>query len=76
VNVGLLSMSAACCQSTIAVMQNTWTPAGQGFGQASEDAHELAWQLATHGLNPEALRAFEAARVNRMKRVADTEWVS
>ena len=51
-------------------------PAGQGFGQAAEDAHELALQLAAHGLTPAALRAYEAARVHRIKRVADTEWVS
>jgi hypothetical protein len=52
------------------------TPAGQGFGQAAEDAHELALQVRAHGFTPEALRAYEAARVQRMQRVADTEWVS
>jgi 2-polyprenyl-6-methoxyphenol hydroxylase-like FAD-dependent oxidoreductase len=50
--------------------------AGQGFGQAAEDAHELAGQLAARGCTAEALRGYEAARVHRMKRVADTEWVS
>jgi salicylate hydroxylase len=47
---------------------------GQGFGQAAEDAHELAGQLAARGFTAEALRAYEAARVQRMKRVANTEW--
>ena len=48
-------------------------PTGQGFGQAAEDAHELAAQLAARGFTAEALRAYEAARGNRMKRIADTE---
>lgn len=49
---------------------------GQGFGQAAEDAHELASQLRLHGLTEKALRAFEDARIERCKRVADSEWVS
>jgi 2-polyprenyl-6-methoxyphenol hydroxylase-like FAD-dependent oxidoreductase len=50
--------------------------AGQGFGQAAEDAHELAGQLAARGFTAEALRAYEGARVGRMKRIAETELVT
>lgn len=38
--------------------------------------HELARQPAVHGFSPEALRAYEAVRVDYMKRIASNEWVS
>ena len=49
---------------------------GQGFAQATEDALELATQLARRNIGPEALRAYEEARLHRVARIADFEWVS
>ena len=49
--------------------------AGQGFGQAAEDAHALAVALREHGLAPEALRAYEDGRWQRAAKIGDTEQV-
>ena len=37
---------------------------------------ELAGRLRDGGLTPTALRAFEDARLDRVRQVADSEWVS
>ena len=50
-------------------------PAGQGFGQAAEDALALGHAMREHGLTPAALRAFEDARWPRVAKVAETEQV-
>ncbi len=49
--------------------------AGQGFGQAAEDAHSLATALQDHGLVPVALRAFESMRWERVSRIGKIEQV-
>ena len=50
-------------------------PAGQGFGQAAEDAHALATAVREHGPVPEALRAFESMRWERVSRIGEIEQV-
>jgi 2-polyprenyl-6-methoxyphenol hydroxylase-like FAD-dependent oxidoreductase len=49
--------------------------AGQGFGQAAEDAHALATALRDGGLNQESLRSFEAGRWPRVAHIGATEQV-
>lgn len=50
-------------------------PAGQGFGQAAEDAHSLAAAVRDHGVAPEALRAFESMRWERVAMIGKIEQV-
>jgi len=46
---------------------------GQGFAQAAEDAHRLATALQEHGVTPEALRAYEHTRRERVIRIQAAE---
>ncbi|KAK9818206.1 hypothetical protein WJX72_008832 [[Myrmecia] bisecta] len=46
-------------------------PTGQGLNTGMEDAAELAWYIQQQGLTAEALRAYEAARLPRMVRLAE-----
>lgn len=71
----MFNLPQLCCTAAEFSSKRAGRCAGQGFAQAAEDAHRLATALQEHGVTPEALRAYEHTRRERVIRIQAAERV-